>query len=597
MLFFAGGVVLVILAAVVFCFYHYGTTSSQRLLKLTSPQELENLLENVMSVQKYPLWLNPNNSGSTLAYIRGTTSGRGTFLLNLGSLTTTRLPITNETPHTYGWSGDDRFLALSEAPAGDVNSEFTLIYDTIDNSISRLTSATGVVERTFVWLGEDNYYFAVKPQASNALERHVGNWRNRTDHKTTTYLDEFAPMGENVGAFGYKGNIHSCAIDSTANPPVKDLSHFTQDFDDFIGRWLRYSPQNQMFLFCSTPKGANWRYLYKYSPQTTELTKLNDEDTYSCQWLQSGEGYAFIRNKDNHFYLAVRPRQASEATNLFVRGSVSSFKVSAAGDKIYAAASVGIEPQGVWEYNLNTHALRCVVPGTTNQFVLSHLSEPQEYKVESTDGVRITYFIHPPVTGTNAVSREIGKLKKHPVFINLPPRSDQAQKVWNAHSQLLANLGAYVVDINYRGCDGYGKAYANLKDDDEGAAEDVLNVYRELLKNPAIDPKAITIGCRSSGVAIACKLLQRAPQLWSGVVLDHPAGGVIFELLDPKKVPSVLVVTGDQDPNLPWVDGFVSWAKSNGVKTKLIVEKNSGHVNWNVEQMKEAEKRWLEFNN
>lgn len=586
-----------ILGAVIFYCYHYRSPPNQRLLKLVSPQELENLIENIMSVQKYPLWLNPNNSGSTLAYIRGTTSGRGVFLLNLNSNTTTRLQITNETPHTYGWSSDDQFLALSEAPAEDVNSEFLLSYDAKDNSISRLTSATGVVERTFIWLGEDNYYFSAKLQATNVVERYIGNWRSRTNHKTTTYLDEFAPMGENMGAFGYNGNIHSCAIDSTTNPPIKDLSHFTQGFDNFIGRWLRYSPQNQMFLFCSAPKGANWRYLYKYSPQTSELTKLNDEDTYNGQWLQDGEGYAFIGNRDNHFYLAVRPKQASEVTNLFVQGSVSSFKVSASGDKIYAAASEGIEPQGVWEYNLNTHALRCVVPGTTNQFVLSHLSEPREYKVESTGGVRVTYFIYPPPTGTNAVSLEIGNLKKHPVFINLPPGSDQAQKVWIAHSQLLANLGSYVVDVNYRGCDGYGKAYADLKNDDAGAAEDVMNVYRELLKDPAIDPKAITIGCRSSGVAIVSELLQQAPELWSAVLLDHPGGGIDYESLDPKKVPPLLITTGDQDPNLPWVNQFVSWAKSNGVKTKLIIEMNSGHVNWNVEQIKEAEKRWLEFGN
>jgi hypothetical protein len=106
-----------------------------------------------------------------------------------------------------------------------------------------------------------------------------------------------------MGAFIYKGNIQACQIDSSTNPPVQVLSDFeSSQFDNITARWLRYDRESGSFLFCAVPKASEWRYAYSFAPKSMVLTKLTDLDTYNCQWLPGGKGYAYVGNVNNHFH-------------------------------------------------------------------------------------------------------------------------------------------------------------------------------------------------------------------------------------------------------------------------------------------------------
>lgn len=562
---------------------------------VVSPGQLDDLLDEVMSVDRHPLRLTLSNSGRRLAFIRGTEAGRAAFILNLTSRETLRLPLAGDAANIYGWSPDDAWLTLSESPKERLHEEHLILYDTHAGTMIRLTSTTGLLERGFVWLGDERYFFATR-RAANAdiLYRTVGDWRLRTSHRARSTLDEFVPISNSKAAFGYDGNIHESDIDPPGSPAIVAVTHFSNGFDAFLGRWLRYNVRTRSFLFSSTPRDANLRYLYKSVPDRGELVRLDDEDTYNGQWLEDGEGYAYVGNTDNHFHLSVRSKQPSSSATLFAEGSVAGFKVSPRGDRIYVSGAMGIEPQGIWEYDVRTAKLQEVLPGSAGQYVMGHLSEPQEHKLVSRGGARVSFLVYPPVVGPRAATPWIANLTKHPLLISVPPRTDQAQRVWVTHSQLLANLGWYVVEVNYRGCDGYGKSYAAMAHDAEGAASDVLAVYHEVVQYPDVDPRDVSLGGRSGGAAIVSQILRQAPGLWRAVLLDHP-GGVHLDQQDPHTFPPMLVITGDQDPSLPEVDALMSWGRTGGVKVDLVVQWASGHVNWNQSEARKAEKRWLQF--
>lgn len=571
-------------------------SSKWRLSRVVSPEQLDTAIDNIMSVEPAPIHLSLNDSGTRLAYVRGTSTGRAAFILDLDSLEIHRLPISGEVSKVYGWSPGGTWLSLSESPRQNLQEEHLLIYDTGDSTIQRLTSATNITENAFAWLGDDRYYFTAKGlNKSSTTDRYVGNWASKTRHAVNTFLDEFVQTSKNVGAYGYEGNIHACSIDSTETPVVTDISRFSEGFDRFVGRWLRYNHRTNTYLFSSTPKGSNWRYLYKYSPTHNQLTRLTDEDTYSSQWLQDGKGYAYIGNRDNHFYLAVRPELVSGNIDLFIHGSVASFIVDPSRNTIYAVASTGVEPQGIWKYDISSHIMSSVMPGSTNQYVIDHLVEPDERKAVAPDGTRTTFFVYPPASGAKSAVRDPAALKRHPLFINMFVTSDQAKNVWNPHSQLLSILGWYAIDANYRGCDGYGKAYSDMRKDISGAASDVMAIYREVIGYPDVDPGAITLGGRSDAAAIVTKLLTTSPQLWNDVLLNHPDGSLVYQGLQPNGLPPIMAISGDQDRHLPAVSAFMSWAKKTRVRAELIVQTDTGHVSWDLDQDKKFERRWLHW--
>ncbi len=403
-------------------------------------------------------------------------------------------------------------------------------------------------------------------------------------------------MSEWKAAYVRDKNIYTFEVapkpsagDKWGKAKIERVSEFkTGDFDNL--RWLRYSPENGSFLFCSRPTNSNWRYLFKLDAGTKGVTQLTDEDTYNGQWLEQGKGFAYVGNTNNSFFLAVRGEGPGLATNLFANGSVANYVVSESGHRIYATASLGIEPQGIWEYDVVARTLREVVPGSTRSGSVCRWVEPQEFRARSFDGLEIPYFVVPPVEVAGDSRSSPGEIgaggsKKYPVIVFLPPQSFQYQRGFEARSQMMANAGFYFVAVNYRGCDGYGKAYASL-DDANGAAKDVLAVCSELGKIPTVDSRNMFLWTSSSGSSAAFELLADAPELWRGAALISPVRWHDDGRWRPKQFPALLFTTGDQDPALPSLREFKAWASGNGVQAKFVVYNNSGHTTYNSDEVR-----------
>lgn len=86
--------------------------------------------------------------------------------------------------------------------------------------------------------------------------------------------------------------------------------------------------------------------------------------------------------------------------------------------------------------------------------------------------------------------------------------------------QLFANRGYAVLEVNYRGSTGYGRAFmeANQGDIGGGDARDVAAGARLLAADPDIDPCRIVCGGGSYGGYMTYRQLTHFPELWAGGV-------------------------------------------------------------------------------
>lgn len=128
----------------------------------------------------------------------------------------------------------------------------------------------------------------------------------------------------------------------------------------------------------------------------------------------------------------------------------------------------------------------------------------------SDDGLTIYGILYkPPV--------EPGKKLPAIVFVHGGPTA-QDYLMFNPAVQVFANRGFAVLQVNYRGSIGYGRAFQdmNIGDIGGGDARDVAAGARFLAQDPDIDPERILCAGGSYGGYMTYRQLTRFPDLWAG---------------------------------------------------------------------------------
>ena len=564
--------------------------------EVANKQEREAALQEIYAVKPMFRTLMPDNTGKNLAYLQPVENGRRLFLVNLQTRAIQNIPTTNEVIQIFGWSPDDRYLAYAEVSpellprartsGSFLNETWASVYDTITGQSERLTTNSAAIESPVTWLGTNLCFFGVTPVGQDYSQKFVLDLQTKARRQVYNALSDFVLVASNQAAFIGKGNIYKSELMADKYLKPEAVSHFKTDSFDSL-RWLRFDAGSGNYYFCARPGISNERFLFQFNPATQELKQLTHEDTYNGQLLRGGTGFAYVGNISNRFYLAVRSSQGNEDTNLFEGGSVVNFAAAPSGNRIYATAAFGMDPHGIWEYDLDTKKLRQLVSGAPSSFDTNKIIMPVEARYKSPDSVDVPCFVLSPESSQST--------KKHPVIVYLPPSTWQFQKTFDLQSQLFARLGFYYVAINYRGCDGYGRDYASLNDP-VVAAQDVLGILKELAaKNDSFDLKSVFLCSQSSGEGLVNELITQQPAAWRGAILDHPSGFNYADRIKPESLPPILVISGDQDRFLPGLQHFEAWAKTNDARVSLIVQTNTGHLNWKVSENLNTSRKMVEF--
>lgn len=553
-----------------------------------SPQKHAQVLDELAAAD---LFRSPtcDPANSMLAYVHRGPAGRELCLLDLKSLARTDIKLTNEVTKLLTWSPDGRYLAFVQTPyrlpggptaqgSGAEKESWVTVYDRHTGDCRWVGRERPVVEDYLAWLTPHQFLLVSRKLGATDWDVWLGQIEGGPLTRVSDQKD-FVVMSENEIAYVQKGEIlsqHLEPLPETGEAAAHGFAAHARRLSDFKTngfdriRWLCYDRAERKFLFCARPANSTWRYLYYFDPdpETGQLARLNEEDTYSGQWLQAGAGFAFVGNPENHFYLAVRTLEPAWQTNLFTLGSLDQYRVAPDGNRLYAVAALGIEPQGIWEYTVTNRVLRQLVDGVKSPFVATQLVPPKEYRVKSFDGLEIPCFLFEPVPRPRPG-------EKRPLVIYLPPPSMQFQRVFQAESQLFANLGFYFLAVNFRGCDGYGRDYASRGNESE-AAKDVLAAYRALLQGRGVDARNVFLYAVCGGDSVLRELVADAPELWRAVALRH--GGLAgYARWAARKVPPILLLVGDHDVEPGALERFHSWAKANGVHAESVIHTNSDH--------------------
>jgi dipeptidyl aminopeptidase/acylaminoacyl peptidase len=586
------------------------------------------ILEEIAAADASISGVIPDHAGQWLAYLHLTDwplsdyadTGLLATLVNLQTLEQRPLDRTNNLRFAYGWSPADRYWAFTRnhvAPPplgqrkrpGDTIDEWLMLYDRQDGSVRRVTAETKVKEQALYWLTDDAYLYARQRMGTNDRARfHRGSLRTGHRAKVADFAEALTILNPETAVFTKNGDLFSLGLkplDSVA-PGATNAVERLSDFhaDNLSGlQWVNYSAAHSNFLFCARTAGANWRHLYQYDPAARKVTQLSTEDTYNGQWLLDGAGYAYVINTNNSFQLAIRTFSGRGNTNLFARGNVVVYRASPRGERVYAVASLGCEPHGIWEYTVTNQVLRQVAAGLAKPFAAANVVEPAEFRLKSFDGVEIPCFLYAPRDTNERTSARggtgLGRVRpkaRYPAVIHIPATTSQFQRRFDHQAELFANLGFYYAAINYRGCDGYGAEYSKLAHTGN-AARDVLTLYAWLIAHAEVDPGNVFLTTTSGGMAVVSELLAAQPRLWAGVAIDKPGALRVNPRWDTVHLPPLLAISGGQDPLFDPEEarGFFAWAKTNRLDFRSVIHTNSGHITRSLVDRKDVLKQMSDF--
>lgn len=364
------------------------------------------------------------------------------------------------------------------------------------------------------------------------------------------------------------------------------MSHWpTNEFDGF--KWVRHSRDTGKFLFCARRTNDTWRYAWEFDPATQQVRQMSHTDTYNTQWFNSGKGYCYVANSNNSFSLVLQSFDPPFTTNLFTRGNVVNYSAAAQARRVYVTAGHDAEPECLWSFDMDTRELKVVHPAGGIPWKYCRNSKPIEESVKAKDGLTIPYFVcHPVKRETDKPGWFSWGKKKYPAIIFLPAPTGQFQRSFDAKAQVCANLGAYFIAVNARGSDGYGAAYASMKNEAD-AAMDVLAVYEQVLARHDIDKDRVFLMTSSGGVGVTTRLTLDEPKKWRGVVMDCPGGFSAHQLMKADRLPPLLVISGDKDPSVASLRALERMLKENPRDIRTHVIPNMGHVTFDISQRKE----------
>ncbi len=184
------------------------------------------------------------------------------------------------------------------------------------------------------------------------------------------------------------------------------------------------------------------------------------------------------------------------------------------GETLYFIAASSTQSAAVYQYHYPSNTLEMIsgAPDPIN----NSISEAQSIYFPSTDGQKVHAFFYPPSHDAYIGTKD----EKPPVIVMIHGGPTGATNPsYQLGIQFWTNRGFSVVDINYRGSTGFGRAYRNILRYQWGIAdvEDCTAVIEHLNSEGLIDPERVAIRGGSAGGYTVYRALQESGIFKAGV--------------------------------------------------------------------------------
>ena len=284
--------------------------------------------------------------------------------------------------------------------------------------------------------------------------------------------------------------------------------------------------------------------------------------------------------------------------------------ISADGNRMIGRVSGPREP-GTWIFY--DRAARNILPlGSATSLSFEKLGEGQRIIVDTRDGAKIEAYLTAPLSG-----------KAGPLVV-LPHGGPEVRdyRSYDRQVQILAAQGWWVLQPNFRGSGGYGKAFAEAGWGrwGERMQEDVEDAIAQVIRDKGLDANRVAIMGTSYGGYAALMGAVRRPELYKAAIsicgvadlvdmldwekrTDDTPGNMIFEFwtkrigdlstqrpmieaASPRRrvseiVCPVLLVHGVKDEIVPPIQSQAMHRALRGAgKSVQYVEINGGHGDW-----------------
>ncbi len=368
-------------------------------------------------------------------------------------------------------------------------------------------------------------------------------------------------------------------------------------------------------VFASDRTG--WWNLYRWRPGTPGIEAIApmDAEFADPQWVfgqrlfgfdDEGQVIAIARSRGRDELLVLAPgeaprRLAIDATDLH--------GLSVSGSTAVMVASGPTRPSAVVRVDLATGALERIRESSTLAIHAAYLSQPRFVEFP-TAGDRTAFAFHYPPTNPDAVAPD-GELPPLLVISHGGPTSNTDQRL-SLDVQFFTSRGFAVVDVDYGGSSGYGRAYRDRLRDSWGIVDlDDCTIAATWLAGQGLaDPARLAIrGGSAGGYTTLCALTFReafaAGVSYFGVgdlaalardthkfesryldllVAPWPDGVAVYDQRSPihsadRIRTPILVLQGADDRVVPQAqaDELVAALARNGVPYGYILFQGEGH--------------------
>lgn len=505
----------------------------------------------------------PNHAGTKLFYAKTSVEGITTYIVDLATGQRTFL-FKHEQAHLsgvglLGWSPHDKVFAYSvRSPHGKV-----VICDG-DSAKAIATIPENKIIEDGVWLSSWTLVYVNNNQDFNLVQKSDNGWHksglftwnasnDRRRGRHAQHVQCLTALSGNAVAWQQGNIVWRYVLGSEAPVEVWTAS------DSRLLNFCYSSERNVFELNCINGRGEFLVDLYpKYiwgDDRTTGLQPIkpasDPEDTTikSLAFIRDGRGYAYLARSPILDSVVIKPASNSPPVQLSWDGGADTFAVS--DNQVFVIGSPTNGPLGIWDYNLQTKALNCVVPGTKHPFEYARVVNAVRAVATNTQGGTVTYYLSRPA---NFVAG-----RKYPLVIGFTGHR------WRAQEAAVINAGCFLAS-----CEGIPHGEGN-----------VIAVYQAVTQLPDVDKGRIYLMGISGGANLSGALLQNHPGLWRGAILLSP---VFVPDASELKAARILIDSGGNDTYLKRSGGvakltkFQDQAALAGIPVTLAVHPGVSHV-------------------